>query len=176
MLLLVLYKYTPSPDTPAIMVMYRNAIRSMAFVAETSRINNILTTVYFPLLSNMQCSMSYVILITYPWSAHFSKDFYPLCLLWNSFNQQPTRNKNKWWLVENGSGDRNDFVCLWVTLKVFKQQVLKLKHDLSVRTYRTGIQEYLASFKRTLCQHCYCSVQTWCLFISTSISIGYCYE
>ena len=45
------------------MTMYRNAILSMVFFAETSRTNNIKTKLYFPLVSGMQCSIRYVISI-----------------------------------------------------------------------------------------------------------------
>ena len=48
------------------------------------------------------------------------------CLLWN---QQPIRNKNKRWLVENKNGGRKAFVDLWATIKALKQQVLQLKPD-----------------------------------------------
>ena len=43
---------------------------------------------------------------------------------------------------------------------------------LSVRTYRTDLQEYLASFKRTLCQCCYWSVRT-CIYTSSTV-VWYC--
>ena len=39
---------------------------------------------------------------------------------------------------------------------------------LSVRTYRIDLQEYLASFKRTLCQCCYWSVQT-CIYTYSTV-------
>ena len=49
------------------------------------------------------------------------------CLLWN---QQPIRNKNKRWLVENKNGGRKGCIDLWATIKALKQQVLQLKRDI----------------------------------------------
>ena len=70
------------------------------------------------------------------------------CLLWN---QQPIRNKNWRWLVENKSGGRKGYVDLWATLKALKTTGSSIETRLlSVRTYRTDLQEYLSSFKRTL--------------------------
>ena len=101
---------------------------------------------------------------------YVSNPSYPLCLLWHSFNGQPVRHENKTMgtLVENETGGRNYFVHLWETLsKASKQQFLQLKHHiLSVGTYRTGVQEYVGSLKRTLCQHCYTGgVRTWCIAV-----------
>ena len=48
------------------------------------------------------------------------------CLLWN---QQPIKNKNKQWLVENKNGGMKAFVDLWATINALKQQVLQLKPD-----------------------------------------------
>ena len=39
---------------------------------------------------------------------------------------------------------------------------------LSVLTYKTNLQEYLASFKRTICQRCYWSVRT-CIFTYSTV-------
>ena len=183
--------------------MYRNAILSMVFLAETSRTNNIITKLYFH--SSVLCTVAYFMLFRsfYPWSAQVWKPSYPpflkgqqfnmsgegllkilrkknpiwpgkkgkmidfvsaittcknsvlfittwgvkqkpclerifypppskikwlneRCLLWN---QQPIRNKNKRWLVENKNGGRKAFVDLWATIKVLKQQVFQLKPD-----------------------------------------------
>ena len=59
-------------------------------------------------------------------SPHKIKWLNERCLLWN---QQPFRNKNKRWLVENKNVGRNAFVDLWATTKALKQQVLQLKPD-----------------------------------------------
>ena len=91
------------------------------------------------------------------------------CLLWN---QQPIRNKNKPWLVENKNGGRKDRVDLWATIKALKTTCSSRSSKtrlLSVRTYRTDLQEYLASFKGTLCQCCYWSVRSWFLYIYSTV-------
>ena len=94
------------------------------------------------------------------------KWFNESCLLWN---QQPIRNKKNRWLVENKKGGRKGCVDLWATIKTLKITGSSIiTRLLSVLTYKTDLQEYLASFKRTLFQCCYWSVRT-CIYTYSTV-------
>ena len=66
--------------------MYRNAILSMVFFAETSRTNNIITKLYFPLISRMQCSILNVISIVLSLVCSGLKAFLSAILKGQKFN------------------------------------------------------------------------------------------
>ena len=116
---IIVCEYTPFPDTSGVMVMHRNVILSMAFVAETSITSNVISKVYFHFSVVRNVAHFRLFWSFCPWSAHLSNRSYLPCQLWHSFNRQPIRNKNKRWLAEWKRG-KNDLVHLWATLKVFK--------------------------------------------------------
>ena len=97
--------------------MYRNAILSMVFFAETSRTNNRITKLHFPLVSRMQCSILYVIsiVLSLTRSGQLRSESLPIRRFYRG-NYLTRRGRSCWKFWEKNPSDlerrKNDRFCL----------------------------------------------------------------